>query len=320
MLCATDNNYAPYCGIMLTSLFESNRDCVFLVFIFVDATLSESNQKKFKKLEERYGCKINLQTIDNRQINSCPLNCQRNIDNHRWVSKPTYYRLLAAELLPKYVKKILYLDCDIAVVGDVKPFWRIEMIGKALTGVVDCDGENNRKRMEIVLPGKYFNAGVALYNLEYWRENHITDRFFSYIRQHQGELLLMDQDLMNGVLFDEVQWVPERFNFQVAFFEKSFWGDYSEEFRHTLLSENKEVVIIHYVGSTKPWDYRYYGSPYYLVWNIYRKKSFWRRSHITHPLSVYVKFQIKKIFWSKSLKQKRQMLWSVLQENEFCYK
>ena len=45
ILCATDNNYAPYCGIMLTSLFESNRDCGFNVFVFVDGCLSNANQK-----------------------------------------------------------------------------------------------------------------------------------------------------------------------------------------------------------------------------------------------------------------------------------
>ena len=45
ILCATDNNYAPYCGIMLTSLFDSNRDCHFVVYIFQDGSMSEVNKK-----------------------------------------------------------------------------------------------------------------------------------------------------------------------------------------------------------------------------------------------------------------------------------
>ena len=26
ILCATDDNYVPYCGIMLTSVFDNNKD------------------------------------------------------------------------------------------------------------------------------------------------------------------------------------------------------------------------------------------------------------------------------------------------------
>ena len=78
VLCATDNNYAPYCGIMLTSLFESNRDCRFVVFVFVDGYLTDANQKKYKVLEQKYDCEVNLMTIDDRLLENCPINNQRS--------------------------------------------------------------------------------------------------------------------------------------------------------------------------------------------------------------------------------------------------
>lgn len=319
VLCATDNNYAPYCGIMLTSLFESNRDCRFVVFVFVDGYLTDANQKKYKVLEQKYDCEVNLMTIDDRLLKDCPINSQRDVNNHSWVSKPTYYRLLASELLPKEIKKVLYLDCDIAVVGDIKPLWNEDLSGKAIAGVMDCDGEKNRVRMGNPSGSTYVNAGVALYNLDYWRENHLCDLFFDYIRKNEAQLLLMDQDVVNGVLCDKMQLVPERYNFQVAFFAKGFWKDYSEEFRKTLLSENKQAAIVHYVGRVKPWDYRYYGFPYHAIWDKYRKKSLWKRSQITTPWTTYAKFLLKKNFSSKSLKKKRQSIWVLFPENEFCY-
>ncbi len=319
ILCATDNNYAPYCGIMLTSLFESNRDCGFNVFVFVDGCLSNANQKKYKKLEQRYGCVVSLRTIDDQLLENCPINNQRSVDNHSWVSKPTYYRLLAADLLPEEVKKVLYLDCDIAVVGDVKPLWNMDLSGKAIAGVVDCDEEKNRLRMGNPPNSTYINAGVALYNLEYWRENHMSDLFFEYIRENEVKLLLMDQDVVNGVLYDKMKLVPERYNFQVAFFTKGYWKTYSEAFRRTLLSENQAVAIVHYVGGIKPWDYRYYGFPYYAVWDKYRRKSPWKRNHITQPLLPYMIFLVKKNLSPKALKSKRQSIWAVVQDNEFCF-
>lgn len=319
ILCATDNNYAPYCGIMLTSLFESNKDCRFRVFVFVDGCLSNTNQKKYKELEQKYRCEISLMAIDERLLEHCPINKQRDVDNHSWVSKPTYYRLLASELLPQDIHKVLYLDCDVAVVGDVKPLWNVDLSGKAMAGVRDCDEENNRMRMGNPAESTYVNAGVALYNLDYWRENHLGDLFFDYIRQNEAKLLLMDQDVVNGVLFDKIVLVSERYNFQVAFFAQDFWKDYSDALRNTLLSENKEATVVHYVGGIKPWDYRYYGSPYYAAWEKYRKISLWKRNHITKPLPTYAKFLMKKIFSSKTLKRKRQSIWEVFPENGFCF-
>lgn len=320
ILCATDNNYAPYCGIMLTSLFESNREGAFNVFVFVDGCLSDMNQKKYKKLEQRYDCKVNIMTIDDRLLENCPVNNQKNVDNHSWVSKPTYYRLLASEILPKEIQKVIYLDCDIAVVGDIKPLWNVNLTGKAIAGVVDCDGEKNRIRMGNPAQSTYINAGVALYNLDYWRENHLSNQFFEYIRKNEAKLLLMDQDVVNGVLYDKIQLVPERYNFQVAFFAKGYWSDYPESFKQTILSENKVVAIVHYVGGIKPWDHRYYGFPYYSIWDKYRKKSLWKKNYITKPLATYIKFLVKKNLSSRSLKKKRQGIWVVSPENEFCFK
>lgn len=319
ILCATDNNYAPYCGIMLTSLFESNRDCQFKVFVFVDGCLSDTNQKKYKKLEQRYECEVNLMTIDDRLLENCPINNKRNVDNHSWVSKPTYYRLLASDILPKEIQKVIYLDCDIAVVGDIKPLWNVDLSGKAIAGVMDCDEEKNRTRMGNPLQSTYVNAGVALYNLGYWRENHLSDLFFAYIRENEAKLLLMDQDVVNGVLHNKMRLVPERYNFQVAFFAKTYWKSYSETFQRTLLSENKAAAIVHYVGGIKPWDYRYFGFPYHAAWDEYRKKSLWKRNHITKPLVTYIKFLVKKSLSSESLKRKRQAIWTVLPENVFCF-
>jgi len=319
VLCATDDKYAPYCGIMLTSLFECNKDCRFIVFVFVDGCFSEANHKKFKKLEQRYDCEVNLVTIDDRLLEKCPVNKQRNVGNHEWVSKPTYYRLLSSEILPEEIQKVIYLDCDIAVVGDIKPLWNTDISGKAMAGVVDCDEEKNRIRLGLPSQYTYVNAGMALYNLEYWRQHSISTRFFEFIREHEEELLLMDQDVVNGVLCDKMILVSERYNFQVAFFVKRFWKSYPEDFRQRLLKENKEISIVHYVGEMKPWDFKYYGFPYYEIWNKNRKKSFWKQSHITSPFGSYIRFLLKRVLCSTSLKRKRQSIWVVIPENKFCF-
>ena len=320
ILCATDDNYAPYCGIMLTSLLMSNPHHQFEIYVMVDGSLSEVNMRKYRKLENKYGCHVSLITIDNSVIDACPINNSLGIDNHSWVTAPTYYRLLAARLLPASAHRVIYLDCDIVVNGDLRALWEMDLAQSAMAGALDCDYHRHCKRMHIPEERGYVNAGVAVYNLDYWREYDITERFFQYIQSPESELLLMDQDVVNATLDGEKALVPERFNFQVSFFMPLFWNTFSEDYKKILLAENEKAVVIHFCGGFKPWDFRYYGSPYHSLWERYRKHSFWRGSHVTHPTMKYVKFLLKRNFAAKQLTKLKRQPWIVLPENAFCFK
>ena len=35
----------------------------------------------------------------------------------------TYYRCILSELLPADIDRLLYLDCDIVIVGDISEYW-----------------------------------------------------------------------------------------------------------------------------------------------------------------------------------------------------
>lgn len=72
ILCATDDKYVPYCGIMLTSLFESNKLSKFRVFILTEQ-LSEKNVCDFHLLAKDYGQKIQIITVDSEALRNCPI-------------------------------------------------------------------------------------------------------------------------------------------------------------------------------------------------------------------------------------------------------
>ena len=58
VLCATDDNYAPYCGVMLTSFLENHKGFHTEVYIIVKNSLKE--EKRLRRLEERYDVKVNI--------------------------------------------------------------------------------------------------------------------------------------------------------------------------------------------------------------------------------------------------------------------
>ena len=61
VLCATDKNYAPYCGVMLTSFLENHKTFHTEVYIVVKKRLKA--EKKLKRLENLYDVNVNITLI-----------------------------------------------------------------------------------------------------------------------------------------------------------------------------------------------------------------------------------------------------------------
>lgn len=306
ILCATDENYAPYCGIMLTSLFENNRDCHFNVFVFEDGSLTEENVKKYHLLAKKYGNEIVLKTIDESMVKGFP-----TVEG--WVTLPTYYRLLAAEFLPTEIHKVIYFDCDIIVCGDLRPLWDVDLMGEAVAVCKDCDSDYHCERL-CLGSYSYFNAGVMVIDLDYWRKYELSAEFKKYVFSHSYSLLLKDQDVLNGVCFDKKVWLPERYNFMVSYFFKPLWDKYSDEERFLYFNESNNAIVLHYAVE-KPWNYWSYGGPFFSVWNNYRKKSSWRNYRIVRALCKHYKYFIIRHVFPQLFRNIHRSKWVVLPEN-----
>ena len=108
ILIASDINYAPYYGVMLTSLFENNRNSSFDVFLLTDNTWSKTETIKFETL-----CKKNNSNFYVRIINDVEITDSFPLSAH--LNRATYYNLNAANLLPSTIHRVIYMDGDMIV-------------------------------------------------------------------------------------------------------------------------------------------------------------------------------------------------------------
>ncbi|MFB9278562.1 glycosyltransferase family 8 protein [Cohnella cellulosilytica] len=199
------------------------------------------------------------------------------------LSPATYCKILVPELLRRYsIDKVLYLDCDVIVLGDLTPIWQEDLRGYALAAIEDIGGQCRKKALAIPSSSPYFNAGVLLFNLRRWREEHLTDRVLAYAAEHGERLLFHDQDALNAVLHGEWLELPPEWNLQSNMLTANARKAGSEE-----------PIVVHYTGVSKPWHYdnvHPYRSEYYHYLNL----TAWRRYRPPVTLGGLAKKAVKR--------------------------
>ncbi len=270
ILCATDNRYAPYCGIMLTSLIENNRDSDLHIYILA-SSLDVENKAKFSMLSEKYKITIDIVDAQSHLLHFDILSQTINPDDNLDVA--AYYRLLAPVLLPRTLERVMYLDVDMIVTSSLQDLYNLDFGDNALVASKDVFHSESHARLGLRETSQYFNSGMLLINLKYWREHNLVEKFFEYIKDNSNNLIFHDQDVLNAVLQGKVIIVPIKYNFQTGFI-----------YTHINLTpyEKKEVMdtiskpyILHFTRPSKPWI-EHSAHPYKSYYLYYRKISLWK--------------------------------------------
>lgn len=165
----------------------------------------------------------------------------------------TLYRLLIPNLLPRNIKKVIYLDSDLVVEKDISILFNIQL-DNYLIGAVNELFEPILPIIQFESIRDYFNAGVLLINLEKWRQVDFVNQCLDYAQENPEKLLLGDQDILNGVLKGEWKRIPLEWNVvRGVFEEKNTYKKYYPFLNiEGILSKPS---ILHYTSPSKPWHY-----------------------------------------------------------------
>lgn len=278
ILCATDEQYAPWCGIMLTSLFENNKEEAFRVFVLTN-NLSKHTISLYEQLAKNHNSFIHIIKVDNDLVKGFPIRL------HDHVTIAAYYRLLAPVLLPKDIDFILYLDVDLIVNDSISELIKMtNMNDLGMAAVIDeayYEGKSERLRLDKDVV--YFNSGVMLINLSWWRANHVYEKCLNVIRTMPDKLLHHDQDTLNVVFQRNKIILPVTYNMQTGFIEAGIYSHYNETLKAEIRQAMTHPIIIHYSGTNKPWKKRC-THPYAKAFKHYKDLSLWRNEKAIETL------------------------------------
>lgn len=168
------------------------------------------------------------------------------------ISTSTYYRLLIPQLID--VKRVLYLDCDMIVDGNLESLYFSEFDNKIICAVPDLYIECVTHHYSFAPEFEhYFNAGVLLIDAKRWHEENITLQALELAEKYQDQLIYADQDILNLVLHQKWKMLPKEYNVQVAARFALIKSGLSNVVELVENLDGKSPVIYHYTTSRKPW-------------------------------------------------------------------
>ena len=184
--------------------------------------------------------------------------------NNAHISMETYYRFLVQKIFEGY-DRVLYLDSDLVIRGDVSELFNVDMGDSLVAAVRDVDYLGNLnmpdgKRLEYTRntlgmsdPYAYFQAGVLVLNTREMRKLHTVSEWMEIVSK--SDFIYDDQDILNAECQGRVHYLPAEWNVMhdcAGRVAKVFTWAPNEVF-DAYNASRTNPKIIHYAGFEKPW-------------------------------------------------------------------
>lgn len=282
---SADTNYIMPTGVMMTSVCINNQDTDITFHALIDESVTEKQKQQLEDV-----CAVNSRhhilyyVMDASQFSSLP----KLGTVKRYITQATYYRLFLTEILPADLEKVLYLDGDIIVTESLSDLWNTHIGDCAIGCVTDMsEAVHDYSRLGYPPEHGYFNAGVLLINLNYWRKNCVVDLFNRLMEESPERILLHDQDVLNISFYNCKYHLSLKYNLQHGFlFKKQLWEIDENKYENCIMEAIKQPIIIHYTFGIKPWHIEC-DNPLRNKWLFYLKKTQWKNYKLKrkYPLS-----------------------------------
>ena len=256
---AVDDGYVPFLAVALESLIRNSSKNYYYAIKILYTNIEERNKKKISKYER-----------DNVKIEFVNLNyyieeVKDKLYTRDYYTNTTYFRLFIPNLYPQY-DKVLYLDSDIVVLGDIADLYNVEigdnLVAAAPDDVIQSSNIFQEYAERVVGVAKYqnyFNAGILLMNLDEMRKFEFQEKFL-YLLEQIKFTVAQDQDYLNRLCKGRVKIIS-------TVWDRMPIPDSSVK--------DEDLKIIHYNLIYKPWhfdDVLY--SKYF--WDYVKKTEFYK--------------------------------------------
>ncbi|NLR11822.1 glycosyltransferase family 8 protein [Levilactobacillus tujiorum] len=246
LLVTLNSGYVEPLKTMLYSVYVNNPDEHIHLWL-LHASLTATEVAAIQQLTTAFGWTLSNEKVATDFAAGVPL--------IKRYPREMYFRLLSGQILPTTVKRVIYLDPDLLVINALRPLWEIDLQGhmlaaavhRGVTGIVDSVNQ-----LRLGTKTSYFNSGVLVMDLEQARAKIKLADITTAIDQHESELILPDQDILNFLYGADILEIPEEiWNYDTRKYLSYQTRSLNQHDIHWVMAH---TVILHYCGTPKPWE------------------------------------------------------------------
>lgn len=238
--------YVKPSQISIYSLISNNQDIYFSIFIFSIKPFSNIIKKSYENLLDHSRAKIEFVCINETEFNK--------INNNDW-GKETFIRIFIPNYFGSITSSLLYLDADTLVVDRIEGLIDFDFKNNYIAVCQDIKYSNKTHNLLQGLDEKniYFNSGVILFNISLINKENIINKALQNknLVKLMNESDLADMAFLNKVFEHRKTLLTINYNFPCTY-ERTKLNNNDFKF-------DNEIIIIHYGGSIKPWEFGYDG-------------------------------------------------------------
>ena len=279
-----DRNYRQHVAASIASvLLNFGGDGAELhIHLVTDSTDAEFEQR-LDRFRRTYRARIEVLHVTPEQagrVSSLP-----TVDEKiRYMPSATWFRMLLPALLPS-VDRLIYLDADTIVQGDLRPLWDTDLAGAPLAAVQDMSAKSMAARLG--LP-QYVNSGVMLFDMVQWRAAGLVEAGLTCGRRNASRIVFADQCVFNMLLEDRIRLLPAK------------WNAFATARNRT--TDFSGASIIHYITEDKPWQAWYENPAGRLYWR-YLDVSPWAGTQPESPRTLEQSLRLARLQASTDTRQ-----------------
>ncbi len=233
--------------VCLVSILKNSEASSFNVVVVGKFENKNILDKVNKSLAIFNNYELQIKEFDFKLMNSYPIRCHYSLD--------IYTRLWVQRFFSEEVEKVVYLDSDMIVTGDITELWNID-IGNNVLGAVPIPWYKQTHLPNFELKYGFFNSGLLVFNLKEWSRQNCEKKVLQFIIDNADILHNPDQDALNDCFYKQYMPLPYEWNLIRPYYQPSVDPSVLKSLKiediKAILTREK---IIHYNGSSKPWHY-----------------------------------------------------------------
>lgn len=252
VLFTVDKGYLSHLTVTLRSLIKSNADKFFNVYIMSADLKNES----LSPLESEFngGAAFKIIEMNDAEFDGFPTVKRYPV--------AIYYRIFAPLLISDDIDRLLYLDCDIIVRGDIDLIYMQEFCGNYYIGCTQVRNflrRFNTVRLGVEKDYVYLNTGVVVMNVKALKSALDIEEIKAFTLKNKRKMIFFDQDIICKFFGDKIKLADtKRFNLSDRRIRiENLYLPSGEKIDERWIDEN--AVILHYLGRNKPWKKSYRG-------------------------------------------------------------